>query len=60
MSSGVMAADSSKSEIKVVARALPFHMTTEDKLKFVPVTMSTRPDPSAGVELGVKEVRVGA
>jgi len=45
---------------KVVARALPFHCTTEPESKFVPVTVSMNAAPPAVVLVSESEVAVGA
>src|SRR6267143_1859986 len=46
-------------ETYVVARAAPFHCTTELLTKFVPVTVSVNPGPPATAEVGLKLVIVG-
>src|SRR5207245_1251786 len=43
----------------VVARFAPFHRTVEPEMKFVPVTISVRPDAPAVTEAGLKPVVVG-
>jgi hypothetical protein len=55
MSAAVMAACRLVPETKVVARALPFHSTLEDDMKFAPVTVSVKPAPPATTELGFTE-----
>jgi branched-subunit amino acid transport protein AzlD len=45
---------------KLVARALPFHCTTEPESKFVPVTVSMNAAPPAVVLVSESEVAVGA
>src|SRR5918996_1307671 len=44
----------------VVARALPFHRTTDDDTKLVPLTVSVTPAPPAVVEAGDSVPSVGA
>ena len=46
-------------ETNVVARSAPFHRTVEPEMKFVPVTISVRPDAPAVTEAGLKPVVVG-
>jgi len=47
-------------EIKVVERAEPFQFTAEPEMKFVPFTVSVKSELPAGVEVGEREVVVGA
>lgn len=46
-------------ELTVVARAVPFHQTTEPELKPVPVTAREKAAPPVVAELGFKEVILG-
>jgi hypothetical protein len=46
-------------ETKVVARADPFHRTTEPLMKFVPLTVRVKAAPPAATELGVSDVVAG-
>jgi hypothetical protein len=43
----------------VVVRSLPFHLTIEPPMKFVPLTVSVKPTPPAAAALGVMLVNVG-
>src|SRR6266481_5745017 len=52
MSAAVMAACKLVLETKVVVRALPFHCTTEEATKLVPVTLNENAAPPADTELG--------
>src|SRR2546426_1024660 len=54
-----MAAVSVEELTKLVARAEPFHWTTEDGSKLEPETVSVRPGPPAAAELGAMEARTG-
>jgi len=42
-------------EPKVVLRAVPFHCTTEEEVKFDPITVKVKLAPPATVELGLRE-----
>src|SRR3989442_761367 len=44
---------------KVVARSLPFHRTTDEAMKFVPVAVRVNPAPPATALLGEIELSVG-
>jgi len=44
----------------VVDRALPFSCTIDAATKFVPFTVSVKPEPPATTELGLTELIVGA
>jgi hypothetical protein len=46
-------------EAKVVVRALPFHRTSEEATKFVPVTVSVKPASPANTALGPSNTEVG-
>jgi len=45
---------------KVVARAAPFHCTTDDAAKLLPLTVSVKAGPPALALLGASELSVGA
>jgi hypothetical protein len=47
-------------ETNVVARAVPFHCTVEEVMKFAPVTVSVNAAPPAVAEFVLKDVIVGA
>lgn len=59
-SDALMAACNSTLETKVVLRALPFHRTVEEEIKFVPLTVRVRLAAPAVADVGLKEVTVGA
>ena len=44
----------------MVVRLAPFHWTTDEEMKFVPVTVRVKAEPPAEAEVGLIEVRVGA
>lgn len=54
-----MAAVTVELETKVVALATPLKFTTEPETKFVPFTVSVKPELPAVVEVGLIEVVVG-
>ena len=45
---------------KVVARAVPFHCTTDDAAKLLPLTVSVKAAPAAAALLGASALSVGA
>jgi len=47
-------------EPNVVARAVPFQFTVDPETKFVPFTVSVKPEPPAGAQVGLSELIVGA
>ena len=55
MSAAVIAACKPVPEMNAVVRALPFHLTVEADMKFVPVTVRVKPGPPAAAELGLRE-----
>jgi hypothetical protein len=59
MSAADMAACKLVFETNVVARALPFHCTVEEAMKFVPVTVNTKPASPAKAALGPSDTPVG-
>src|SRR5207245_660233 len=59
MSAAGMAAVSWVAEANVVARAAPFHRTTDPVMKFVPVTVSVNPGPPAVAVAGLRPVVAG-
>ena len=59
MSAAAMLAVKLVLEARVVARALPFHWTVEEEIKFEPVTVRVRAVPPAVAELGLREEREG-
>ena len=46
-------------ETYVVVRSVPFHLTSELEMKFVPFTVSVKPDPPAVADEGLRLVVVG-
>jgi len=58
-SAAVIAACKLVLETNVVVRAVPFHCTVEEAMKFVPVTVSTKPTPPASAALGPSDTTVG-
>src|SRR5689334_18644151 len=59
MSAAVIVAVSCVLLIYVVGRGLPFHSTSASLAKFVPLTVSVRPEPPAVAEAGLRLVNVG-
>ena len=59
MSAAVICAVSCVAETKVVVRLLPFQRTVEPATKLVPVTVSVKAVPLAGVDEGESDVSVG-
>jgi hypothetical protein len=60
MSAAVIAACKLVLDANVVGRALPFHCTTEDDRKLVPVTVNVNAVPPAVAEFAFKDAIVGA
>src|SRR3989440_6085858 len=60
MSFAEIAARSSVLLKKVVDRAVPFHRTTDEAMKFVPVAIRVNPAPPAATLVGEIELSVGA
>jgi hypothetical protein len=58
-SGAVTSAVTVEEDTKVVVRSEPFHCTVELPTKFVPVTVSVKPECPAIVEVGLIEVSVG-
>lgn len=46
-------------DMNVVVLDTPFHLTTDDAIKFVPVTVSVNPAPPANAFVGEIEVKLG-
>lgn len=59
ISAALMAACRLVLETNVVVRALPFHCTTEEETKFVPVTVMVKLAPAATAELGLSTAIAG-
>jgi len=60
MSAAAIAAWRLVPETKVVERALPFHWTVEEEMKFEPATVNVKAEPPAVAEVGLKEAAEGA
>lgn len=59
MSDALTAACNPPLETKVVVRALPFHRTVEEEIKFVPLMVRVRLAPPAVADVGFKAVTDG-
>jgi hypothetical protein len=59
MSAAVMAACKLVLETNVVVRAVPFHWTTEEEMKLVPVTVSVNAESPESTVLGLSDVAAG-
>ena len=60
MSDALTAACNPPLETNVVVRAVPFHRTVEEEIKFVPLMVRVRLAAPAVADAGLKEVTVGA
>jgi hypothetical protein len=60
MSAAVIAACRLVPDTNVVVRALPFHSTVEDEIKFEPETVRVKSGPPANAVLGVRALTDGA